>query len=196
MARRARRRRALALDRLALRSRDAPSSLPPHQTLIDRTGEVTMSRHLIVAALAAALLLGAGPAFAGPAEEVAELAAKRAKAFSEGNPDAYVADFADNAVFTPSLVAFRIEGKPAIRAFFAGLFQTYPNRQAVGRQVASRVYANDTVVVVNAYTEQTWVDRTGRTTHRSVRTTTVWVKVDGKWLTVEQDVSAVPATSQ
>ena len=151
-----------------------------------------MKWHVTVAALTTVLILGIGAASAGPVEEVAELAAKRGKAFSEGNADGYVADFADDAVFTPSLAAFRIEGKSAIRAFFAGLFQRYPSRQVVGRQPLSRVYANDTVVVVNNYAEQTWVDRAGHTTTRSIRATTVWVKVDGKWLTVEQDVSAVP----
>jgi len=151
-----------------------------------------MHRNMTLAAVMIVLLLGASSAWAGPIEEVAELNAKRAKAFNEGSPDAYVADFADDGVFTPSLATFRIEGKEAIRSYFAGLFRTYPQRQSVGRQIISRVYANDTVVVVNGYSDQTWVDKNGHTMFRSLRGTSVWVKINGKWLTVEQDVSVVP----
>jgi hypothetical protein len=99
-----------------------------------------MYKHLTFAALITALLLGTSLAWAGPIEEVTELNAKRAKAFSEGNPDAYVADFADDGVFTPSLATFRIEGKQAIRDYFASIFRTYPQRQSVGRQVISRPF--------------------------------------------------------
>ena len=89
------------------------------------------------------------PAWGGPAEEIAELNMKRGQAFSQGNAEAFVADLAENAVFISSRATFRIEGKPAIRAYFAGLFQTYPQRQSAGRQTMTRVFANDTVVVVN-----------------------------------------------
>ena len=59
---------------------------------------------------------------------------------------------------------------------------------------SSRVYANDTIVVVNAYANQTWVDRTGNSTTAATRATVVWVKIGGKWLTVDHHVSKVPGT--
>lgn len=48
-------------------------------------------------------------------------------------------------------------------------FKPTRNARAWGRQGATRVYANDTVTVVN------------------------WVKIDGKWLTVDFHISRVPA---
>jgi uncharacterized protein (TIGR02246 family) len=151
-----------------------------------------MKRTMTATATALVLLLGAIPAWAGPVEEVTELAAKRGQAFSEGNADAYVADYAEDGVFTSSRATFRIEGKPAIRAFFAGLFQTYPQRRSVSRQVTSRVYGNDTIVVVDAYADQVWVDRNGQTTTPAIRTSAVWVKIGGRWLTVDSHLSRVP----
>ena len=46
-----------------------------------------MKRHVAVGMLTTVLMLGLTPASAGPIEEVAELGAKRGKAFSEGNGD-------------------------------------------------------------------------------------------------------------
>ena len=149
-------------------------------------------KHSITMTAAVLVLLGSAPAWAGPIEEVAELTAKRGQAFSEGNADVYVADYADDAVFTSSRATFRIEGRPAIRAFFAGLFQTYPQRRSVPRQLTSRVYANDTVVVVDGYADQVWVDRSGQTTTPAIRTSSTWVKIGGKWLTVDTHLSRVP----
>src|SRR5262245_15314609 len=108
--------------------------------------------------LAMVFCVAASSAWAGPAEEIAELNMKRGQAFSQGNAEAFTADFADNAVFTSSRSTFRVEGKNAIRAHFANLFQTYPQRQSSGRQVVTRFYANDTVAVVNSYADQSWVD--------------------------------------
>jgi len=153
-----------------------------------------MSRRATLAMTTLLVLLGVTPAWAGAVDEVAELIAKRAQAFNEGNPDAYAADFADDAVFTSSRAAFRIEGKQAIRAFFAGLFQTFPQRRSVGRQVMSRVYGNDTIVVVNGYADQSWVDKNGQTTTPATRSSTTWAKIGGKWLTVDFHVSKVPGT--
>ena len=140
------------------------------------------------------LVLGLAPSvWAGPAEEVAALGQKRAQAFAEGNIDAYIANWADNAVFTSSRAAFRMEGKDAIRAFFANLFQQYPNRRSVGRQISFRVYG-DNVVVANSYADQTWTDRNGQTTAAMARLSATWMKIGGQWQTVDAHVSKVPGT--
>jgi uncharacterized protein (TIGR02246 family) len=148
---------------------------------------ISLGRVLLIS-----LCIAAGPSWAGPAEEVADLAMKRGQAFSQGNADAFTADFADNAVFTPGTAVFRVEGKNAIRVFFANLFQQYPQRVNLGRHVVTRVYANDTIVVANAYSDQTWVDKSGKITFNGTRSTTTWVKIDGKWLTVDFHISRVP----
>jgi hypothetical protein len=59
-------------------------------------------------------LLGAVPvvwAQADPAKEVGDIARKRAEAADRGDVDAWVADLADNVVFTVARAGFRIEGK-------------------------------------------------------------------------------------
>ena len=71
---------------------------------------------------------------AGPAEEVAQIAGPRVQALEDGNIDAYVTAYADNAVFQSSLSPFRIEGKEAIRAYFNQLVQLYPKRRIMPRQ--------------------------------------------------------------
>ena len=101
-------------------------------------------------------LLGVTPAaWAGAAEEVAVIGEQRAAAFEKGDIDTYIAAFADNAVFTPSLQAFRVEGKAALKNYVSALFETYPTRHVVFRQGSTRVYANDTIAVTNAYSTLT-----------------------------------------
>ena len=81
------------------------------------------------------LVFGIAPAaWAGAAEEVAELIEQRVKAFNEGNLEVFMATWADNAVWTPAGSPFRVEGKEAIQSGFAGVFQTFPTRRYVPRQ--------------------------------------------------------------
>ena len=75
---------------------------------------------ILSGALALVLLLGTVPvvwAQADPAKEVADIARKRAEAAARGDVDAWVADLADNVVFTVAGAGFRTEGKEAVRAF-------------------------------------------------------------------------------
>ena len=85
-------------------------------------------------------------AWAGPAEDVAQMSAPRLQAFLDGNVDGYVAAYADNAVFHSSFTPLRIEGKEAIRAFFTGLFRMYPKRHVFIRHPVMRAYNDDLVV--------------------------------------------------
>jgi uncharacterized protein (TIGR02246 family) len=105
----------------------------------------------LVATLSALLLMGiAAEVWAGPAEEVAQIAAPRLQALMDGDADAYAAAFADNAVLQSSFSPFRIEGKEAIRKFFAELVRMYPKRQVFVRQPVTRAY-NDDLVVQDSY---------------------------------------------
>ena len=83
---------------------------------------------IIVALAGLAVTLLVTPAWAGPAEEVAQIAAPRGQAFQDGNVEAYTAAFADNVVFQTSFSAYRIEGKEAVKAYFTELFLLYPRR--------------------------------------------------------------------
>jgi uncharacterized protein (TIGR02246 family) len=145
-----------------------------------------------IAMLSALILVGlAAESWAGPAEEVAQIAGPRNQAFEQGNAEALTAAFADNAVLTSSLTGFRIEGKDAIRAYFAELFQLYPGRRIFARQPNTRVY-NDDLVVQNSYNALYLTDQQGQVTQLTLRASMVWAKVGGRWQIVDQHVSRIP----
>jgi uncharacterized protein (TIGR02246 family) len=137
-------------------------------------------------------LMGIGvAAWAGPAEEVAQLSAPRLQALLDGNVDGYVAAFADNAVFHSSFTPFRIEGKEAIRAFFNGLVRMYPKRHVSIRQPVIRAY-NDDLVVQDSYAVLNWYNEEGEMETYDTRGSTVWVKTGGRWQIVDQHISRLP----
>lgn len=147
--------------------------------------------------LALVLLLGASPAAwaqADPVKEVRDIGAKRGQAFTKGDADAFTADLADNVVFTSALAGFRMEGKQAVRAYFAQLFQNYPTRQTQTRQPLYRVFQNGTVVMYNYYQDQRWGDRAGYVNTAMVRQSQTWIKADGRWQLVEWHLSKMPGT--
>ena len=137
-------------------------------------------------------LLGIPPvAWAGASEEVAATGQQVVAAFEKGDIDTFIAGWADNAVFTPSVQAFRIEGKAAIRSYYNALFETYPTRHVVFRQSSTRVYANDTIVVTNAYSTLTLSDKSGNVSVHNLRNSTTWLKMENQWRIVDNHVSEV-----
>jgi len=136
-------------------------------------------------AIVASTLLLVAPAWADPLKEVAEVVAPRAKAYVTGDVDGWTAAFADNATFYSSLTPFRVDGKAAIRAYFADYFAMYPNRKYVVRQNTLRAYG-DNVVIANGYFELIATDRGGKTVQDSGRYSVTLVKVDGRWQIVDQ----------
>jgi uncharacterized protein (TIGR02246 family) len=146
-------------------------------------------------ALVVVVLIGLAPAaWAGAAEEIAAVAEQRIHAFAEGNLETWIAGFTEDAVITTSLNPFRIEGKDAIRAYYATLFQTYPTRRALVRQRAIRVYNGDTTAIVNAYLQVSLVDRNGQATTLYLRQSLTFVKDAGRWLVADAHTSRLPAT--
>ena len=137
-------------------------------------------------------LLGITPAaWAGPAEEVAAVGQQTAAAFEKGDIDSFIAGWADNAVFTPSVQAFRVESKAAIKDYYTALFQTYPTRHVVFRQGSTRVYANDAVVVTNAYSTLTLIDKSGNVSVHNLCNSTTWLKMENQWRIVDNHISEV-----
>ena len=129
--------------------------------------------------------------WAGPVEDVAQIAGPRNQMFEEGNADALTAAFADNAVLTSSISGFRIEGKEAIRAYFSQLFQLYPARRLFTRQPMARAF-NDDLVVHDTYNALYLTDQKGQVTQLTLRASVVWAKVGGRWQIVDQHVSRLP----
>jgi uncharacterized protein (TIGR02246 family) len=138
------------------------------------------------------LLCGSSAAWAGPAEEIAEIGRQRAALEAEGNIDAYMGAFADNAAVTPFWAPFRVDGKAAIKGHFTTLFDTYPTRQGSPRQASIRVYANDSVAITNNYAIATWTDKKGNVSTHYIRISQTWVKIGADWKIVDQHVSRVP----
>ena len=139
-------------------------------------------------ALASLLVSGScvlNPAFADPLKEVAEVVAPRAKAYVTGDVEGWTAVYADNATFYSSLSPFRIDGKAAIRSYFADYFAQYPNRKYVLRQNTLRAYG-DNLVVANGYYELVQTDRSGKTAILPGRYSVVFAKLNGRWQIVDQ----------
>lgn len=137
-------------------------------------------------------VLGFAPTvWAGPVEEVNEVARPRQQAFVQGNVDGFTRDFADNVVVHSSFSPFRIEGKEAVRAYIAQLFQMYPKRNFVVRQPSARVYGDD-LVVQDAYSVINVINEKGEPQTYDTRANTVWHKIDGRWQIISQHISRLP----
>lgn len=150
-------------------------------------------RRFIEVALCVLFLQSVGTAWAGPVEEVTQIAAARGQAFQDGNVEAYAAAFADNAAFHSSFSAFRMDGKEAIKAYFAELFLMYPRRHLFIRQPTNRAY-NDDLVVQDGYAVLNLLNERGEPKTFEVRYSLTWSKVAGKWQIVDQHVSRLPTT--
>ncbi len=120
------------------------------------------------------LLAASSSASSGPSEEIAQLMQQLDQTFDEGNLDAYMAPYAENAVFAPPNVPFRIEGKDALWAYYAGVMETFPTHRVSPRQTTIQIYDGRTAVV-SRYDHAVFVDRnsvaTPRLVSRSVRRT-------------------------
>lgn len=150
---------------------------------------------MLSALLTLVFLCGAVPVvWADPVKEVTDIAQKRAAAGARGDVDAWLADVADNVVFTAARAGFRIEGKEALRTFITNLWQQYPTRQTLARQVTRRVFQDGNVVIVNGYADQTFTDKNGRMSVLMQRNSQTWVKTGGRWLLVDVHNSAMPGT--
>jgi uncharacterized protein (TIGR02246 family) len=129
--------------------------------------------------------------WAGPIEDVTQIAAPRQQAFQQGNVENFAAAFANNAVLQSSFSPFRIEGKDAIRAYYVQLFRIYPKREYVARQPISRAYG-DNLVIQNGYTILNVTNEKGEPKTYDARYTTTWSKIDGRWQIVDAHVSRLP----
>lgn len=146
----------------------------------------------LVVALFALILVGfSADAWTGPVEEVAQIAGPRLQALQDGNLEAYMAAYADNAVFHSSLSPFRIEGKEAIRTYFTELFQLYPKRRVLQRQPIMRAY-NDDLVIQNGYSVLYLTDPKGQVMTYATRSSVTWTKLGGRWQIVDQHTSRLP----
>lgn len=135
----------------------------------------------------------ASPARADSIAEVADIATPRLGMLERGDIGGYAAAFAENAVFHSALSPFRVEGRSAIRAMFVTLTENYPRRRVLVRQPVMRAYG-DNVVVQNAYSVLYLTTQVGNIEVVPSRSSTTWVKLEGRWQIVDQHVSPLPRT--
>jgi uncharacterized protein (TIGR02246 family) len=138
------------------------------------------------------IVCGSSVAWAGPAEEIAQINQQRSAAYEKNDVDGYTAAFADDAVVTAFWIPFRVEGRAAIKAQTALLFETYPKRHGMVRQTFTHIYDNDTVVVNNGYVVENYTDRAGNTSTHYIRFSQTWVKIGTEWKIVDQHASRMP----
>lgn len=144
-----------------------------------------MKKGLIVLCCAAVLPAAAWAQSEG-LKEIAQIAATRAKAYEQGDANGWAASYAENAVFMSSDSPFKIEGRTAIRAYFAEHFTMYPGaRRYAVRQLAWRTYG-DNVAAADGYYELTTTDRAGKRATAYGRVSVVYVKMDGSWQIIGQ----------
>jgi uncharacterized protein (TIGR02246 family) len=145
---------------------------------------------LLVTLLTGFLIIGIVPAWAGPAEESAQLGDQWIKAFVEGNVEAMANLYARDASFWGFLGPFRAEGRDGIRATFAGLFKIFPKRAVVKRYFYVQVY--DSTVVRNYYFTMTLGDAIGNVKNYHGRANIVYMVVDGQRVIVTHHASLLP----
>lgn len=137
------------------------------------------------------LLLGGIPiSWAGPAEDSAQLGDQWIQAFNEGNIEAIANMYARDASFYSFLNPFRLEGREALRAMYAGLFKAYPIRAIVKRHFYVQVY--DNTVVRNYYFTMTLGDSKGNVKIYHCRANIVYIVVDGQRVIVTHHTSLLP----
>jgi uncharacterized protein (TIGR02246 family) len=146
---------------------------------------------LLVTLVIGLLIIGVVPgALAGPAEESSQLGDQWIKVFVEGNAEAIANLYARDASFWGFLGPFRVEGREAIRATYAGLFKTFPIRAVVKRYFYVQVY--DNTVVRNYYFTMTLGDSKGNVKNYHGRANIVYMIVDSQRVIVTHHASLLP----
>jgi len=142
--------------------------------------------------IASLLLLAAPAVLAGPLEESVQLMEQWLKAFHEGNAEALSALYAQNGVHIPWTGPFRMEGREAIRAYYATIFRPNPIRRIVMRDISNRVHGDTVVAHMNwsLFYEDT------KGTAKALYGRTMWVTgvVEGRRAIIDSSSSLLPTT--
>ncbi len=140
------------------------------------------------------LLIGMTPvAWAGAEEEVRQVISERRKAFLEGNAEALGTFYAEDAQRFSSENPFRVDGREAIQASYAGLFRAFPTILLSTNHLSIRTY-NGTTAISSGYYTVTLINKKGKARRVRGRFTHILAKVDGRWLIVSQHTSALPGS--
>ena len=128
------------------------------------------------------LMWGVPAAWAGPAEDIAQVDSQAIQCFNDGAVD---------AVSTGAVTPFRLEGKEAIQSNYTATFQNFPTHRFVGRQTAIRVYGSNSGVL-DRYFTLTLVDREGKAITVHGRMSVTFAKLGDRWRIVDVHTSRLP----
>ena len=123
-------------------------------------------------------------------EELAKNRVELLQALQAGDMDRLGALYAEDAHYTPATSPFRRDGRDEIKALWAGVFQRYPTRRFVIRQISVRIYG--TTAVETGYFDFGASDRVGTVVNLSGRYSATWIKFGDKWMIVDHHVSQLP----
>jgi hypothetical protein len=98
--------------------------------------------------------------------------------------------YARDASFYGFLSPFRVDGREAIRATFAGLFKAFPLRGIVKRHFYVQVY--DSTVVRSYYFTMTLGDGKGNVKNYHGRANIVYMVLDGQRVIVTHHAAVLP----
>jgi ketosteroid isomerase-like protein len=100
--------------------------------------------------------------------------------------------YAEDAIFVGVANFQRVlEGRPAIREYFAQVMKDFPSRTADPSNIRVRVYNEHTTptVITTIDDHGSRTDASGRKLILNFRETLVWTKVQGKWFIVDHSAS-------
>jgi uncharacterized protein (TIGR02246 family) len=124
------------------------------------------------------------------AEEIAQLLEVHRADYLMGDANAWAALYAEDAVFAGG--QRYLEGRQAIREYFAQVMRDFPVRTAAVSNLRIRVYNENATptAIVNVENDATRTDASGRQVVLNTRESLVWARVQGKWLIVDHHASS------
>ncbi len=123
--------------------------------------------------------------------ELRSVMAQHRQAYHQGNLDAIMTFFADDALYVPC-GAERIIGRDAIRTFYEHVFRNTAQRQIEVADPIIQIYRDHTAVSFTHYVATT-VSADGRTTTKRKLVTVTRVKRDGQWFILSEHHAALPS---
>src|SRR5262249_19565885 len=106
---------------------------------------------------------------------------------------AWAALYAADAVFVCG--QGDLEGRQAIRQYFAQVMTDFPSRTADTSNLRVRVYNENATptAIITVDDHGTRTDTSGRQRLLNTRETLVWTKIQGRWLIVNHQATTLPA---
>lgn len=118
-------------------------------------------------------------------EQINQLLQQYARYWNEGNIEALIDLYAEDAQLFCPFTPFRADGKETIRSVLEAMMQVVSKRILI-HQPSTRVYHRTTIILTNY---NSLVDENGRIGNEQTQNSQTWVKQGEQWLMVNHHVS-------